>query len=434
MLRVRCRAVTPSAPPVGPDRRRRTTLVVLVGALLLSMPLWWIRWHTGPEHPYPDSFWYARQAATLIGESPADARRFAAGVECNEFSAGVVPACIQQTYGWTDAMPARYQAIFTSRPGYALLTAPFVAVLGGRGFVLATILIALAAGVLIAYAVRLLGGSPLQSWAATVMLFLLPTGYWITRLLAESAAITATLLALCGVTVLLTRASSDSPRRADVIAGTAVVVGLALLILSKPATGLLLSAAFALATGVLAGWTRLRRRANPSRRLLIALGASGGVTVAWLAASSLLGLPGASDTLQDTFTNHFEVPDVPDPWTRLLDLNRTFWPDQLSHWLNDGIPLAASTFLAVLVFGLAALAISTRRSIALVWGMAAVAAMATVAAHPVVSEIDRLVVFAWLPVVLGLALVLRRPGTAPTSGSAIESSEVEAPSLVATRT
>jgi hypothetical protein len=420
--------VTPTAPPVAPgrslpsavQRRRRTTLLVLVGALLLSMPLWWIRWHTGPEHPYPDTFWYARQAATLVGDSPTDARRFAAGVECNEFSEGVVPDCIQQTYGWTDAMPARYQAIFTSRPGYSLLTAPFVAVLGGRGFVLATILIALAAGVLIAYAVRLLGGSPLQSWAGTVLLFLLPTGYWITRLLAESAAITATLLALCGVTVLLSSPASPHEAgswirrwRVELLAGAALVVGLVVLILSKPATGLLLSAAFTVATGSLTAWSLIRRRANPSRRVLIALGCSGVVTMAWLGISALLGLPGASDTLQDTFTNHFAVADVPDPWTRLLDMNRAFWPAQLSQWLNQGIPLAASTFLAVLVFGLAALAVSARRSIALVWGMAALAALATVAAHPVVSEIDRLIVFAWLPVVPGLALVLRRPGPRP---------------------
>ena len=107
---------------------------------------------------------------------------------------------------------------------------------------------------------------------------------------------------------------------------------------------------------------------------------------------------------------------MPDPWSRLIDMNRAFWPVQLDGWLNGGAPFAASPFLAFVLAGLLAVAWAAPGRLALLWLAAGGTGVLSVVAHPVSSEVDRLLVYLWLPVAAGLALALRRarPAAEPT--------------------
>ena len=44
-----------------------------------------------------------------------------------------------------------------------------------------------------------------------------------------------------------------------------------------------------------------------------------------------LGLPSSQVTLQDTFTRHFESPEISDPWRALFGLAVRFWRDWLAQ-------------------------------------------------------------------------------------------------------
>ncbi|MEV4463895.1 hypothetical protein AB0J51_09750 [Micromonospora echinofusca] len=392
--------------PAAPDvRRARVRLVLgLLAAAALGSLLWWGRWETAPQHAYPDTYWYARQAVTMTGTPSAEADRFAARLVCRKGMPSPrrgVP-CVAGTRQWAADMPPRYQRIFTTRPGYSLATAPFVLVFGERGMVLATAALAVLAGVLAALAVRLLGGGLVSSLAATALLFLLPTGFWLSRLLAEAGATAFALAALCAAVPLL---RPGGTARGRLLLGGAVLAGLLGSTVTRPATGLLLSAAL---TAVFAVLTLLRRRAGWEPGLVVLTAACGVATAVWLGLSAALDIPGAAETLQDKFTVHFTRPDVPDPWPRLVELNRDFWPAQLNAWWNGGAPLAASPFLALLLVGFAALFRALPGRAALLFATTGATGLLTLVAHPKESEADRLVLVIWLPVVVGLAMLLDR--------------------------
>ena len=134
---------------------------------------------------------------------------------------------------------------------------------------------------------------------------------------------------------------------------------------------------------------------------LVLAGIGATFVVGWQVISTLFGIPGAEETLQDMFTANFVNPDVPDPWSRLLELNRSFWPLQLNTWLNLGAPFAASTFLAVVVAGLGALCWAARFRYVVLWLAVGATGVLSVAFHPVGSEVDRLIALVWLPVAVG---------------------------------
>ncbi|MFG1887976.1 hypothetical protein ACGFIR_08895 [Micromonospora sp. NPDC049051] len=408
-----------TAPATRDARRARVRLVLgLLAAAALGSVLWWGRWETAPRHAYPDTYWYARQAATVTGTPSAEADRFAARLVCRQGMPSPRPgvSCVTATRQWAASMPPRYQRIFTTRPGYSLMAAPFVLAFGERGMVLVTAALAVLAGVLAALAVRLLGGGLLSSLAATALLFLLPTGFWLSRLLAEAGATMFALAALCAALPLL-RPGGSTRRR--LLLGGVVAAGLLASTVTRPATGLLLSAAL---TGVFGVLTLLRRRAGREPGLLVLTAACGVATAVWLGLSAALDIPGAAETLQDKFTVHFTRPDVPDPWPRLVELNREFWPAQLNAWWNGGAPLAASPFLALLLIGFAALFRALPGRAALLFATAGATGLLTLVAHPKPSEADRLILVIWLPVVVGLAMLLgrpARPAPAPASDTTV---------------
>jgi hypothetical protein len=111
-----------------------------------------------------------------------------------------------------------------------------------------------------------------------------------------------------------------------------------------------------------------------------------------------------SESLQDSFTDHFYQPDVPDPWSRLLEVNSRYWP----HWLTF-TPMNV-TLLAGCVVGGWAMWRRDRFVAVLVLACGALA-FALTAAHPEVSQGDRLYVLAWLGPVVGLPMAVQRPAT-----------------------
>jgi hypothetical protein len=378
------------------------TLVLLAVAATLSGVLWALRWDTTNQRAYPDSYWYTKQAAAFAGMSGHEAEALAARTVCERGQPVLEgwPNCPDGIRAYAGQFPPRYDRILDTRPGYPLVAAPFVAVFHERGMTLATLLLGVLAGVFAALVVRQLGGTWAQSLIAVVLLYLLPTGFWISRLLAESGAVAAALGTLCAITALL-RAPAG---RARVRAAGLVAVGLLVTTLMRPASGVLLAALVA-GTALLLVTVRLSTRRRPEPAVLTLTATAAGVVVLWQLIGLVFGLPGTHETLQDKYTDHFRVPDVPDPWTRLWAQNQVFWPVRIDHWLSDGQPS-----LAFLAGGGYVTWQTLPRRDALIWLAAGATGLVTVAAHPLWTESDRLQIFIWLPLVVGVAMVGPRSG------------------------
>jgi hypothetical protein len=115
--------------------------------------------------------------------------------------------------------------------------------------------------------------------------------------------------------------------------------------------------------------------------------------------------------MQDTFTRHFIRPDVSDPVGRLFASNLHFW---------GYFPVLEPTSL-LLILGLVVIGVRLCRRdavfAALVIAIAATG-IGTVAAHPVASQADRLMVAVWLLIVLGVPLLVSDFGRRFAPGSA----------------
>jgi len=129
------------------------------------------------------------------------------------------------------------------------------------------------------------------------------------------------------------------------------------------------------------------------------------------ALSTLLGLPGLSASLQDTFTKHFIRPDVSDPLGRLVRLDVHFW---------GAYPVSEPTALLTAA-GLVALGVLLIRRDA-VYGILVVAisltGLAAVVAHPIASQSDRLMMPVWLLLVLGVPRLMARTAPPPSAPAA----------------
>jgi hypothetical protein len=140
-------------------------------------------------------------------------------------------------------------------------------------------------------------------------------------------------------------------------------------------------------------------------------GLSAGGALAALVLSKALGLPGTTDSLQDTFTLHWTRPEIADPWQALVRLNLNYW----GQWLQKEALAPMLLFLiAVGAWGV------WQRSVPVALCVIAMGAtgFATAAAHPLAVELDRLYVAVWLIPVIGVPLALARlarpvPGRSP---------------------
>ncbi|MGW3910069.1 hypothetical protein ACWEBX_00860 [Streptomyces sp. NPDC005070] len=404
--------VTPSLTARIAVRARRGRYVLPLSICLLyavfqlvAAPQWTM---------FPDSYRYARAAEQYLGVPREEAHRTALAAFCvsradraahderlqpmvhesrNALGTAAERACLKR---WTDAPDIttgdpRYQAIFSGRPGYPLLAAPFVGAFGVLdGMRLLGVLLA-AGGSLLVYG--LLGGAGLNRRAAAVgqVAFLAtPLGWWSAQALGEGLFTVCVLCVLWGGLLLL--------RRRSLVKGTALV---ALGYVAGGVTRYSSALVLAVVLGAAATWALCLRPPWRHRgtAVLVAssLAAAGGVAL----AMRMLGLPSSQVTLQDTFTHHFDTPEIAAPWSALLDLDARFWPDWIAR--QAGMPY----FLVLTGLAVWAL-VRYGNGLGLPAFGAAVTGACAVAAHPLVQEADRLGVLMWMPVVLGLPLVVDR--------------------------
>ncbi|MFF0466558.1 hypothetical protein ACFYPX_03820 [Micromonospora zamorensis] len=396
-------------------RLTRPRLVELCWVLLvvaISAGLFLVRY----EDPHRiassgDSYWYMRQAQMFTGVDERTASARTSKLVCQDINRSAVdqgqrPTC--RSYPQR-GVSERYIAIFDSRPGYPLLAAPFVKALGPwRGMMVTTMLLAVAAGLLMYLAVWMALGGRLAGLIATVLLFLLPTGFWMTRMLAEGAVLVGCLGTLIGVMVLM---------RGRTAAGLLIAVpALGWTLSAKSANGVALALVL-LVAGLIALVTR-----GANRRGALVTAALGLATLSvWFTVSHLLALPSLNETIQDFATRHFKRPDIPDPYGWLLQQNLDFWPGQIRAAL-----IAPLTLLTTVTA--AAILMLRARHVALLWIGVGLSGLALLIAHPIGGEAERLLLPVWLPIAasFGYATALAL-GRVTRPRDAAPESEVEIP-------
>ncbi|MFE2430699.1 hypothetical protein ACFXJ5_28635 [Streptomyces sp. NPDC059373] len=372
---------------------------------------------------FPDSYRYARAAEQYLGESRTQAHRTALAAFCASRadqaaaasrldplgeSPGVVKGedekrCLAR---WADAVDIttgdpRYQAIFSSRPGYPLVAAPFVGAFGVlRGMRLLGLLTAAGGSLMVAGLLRGAGLSWRGAVGGQVAFLASPLGWWSMQALGEGLFTLCSFGALWGAVLLF--------RRRPAAGGSVMAASLALGAVTRYSSILVLAALLAAVAVAAAAFSRRLRHSGTA--LLAAM--CGTATLATAAAMRLLGLPSSEITLQDTFTRHFRHPDVPDPWGRLFALAGRFW----THWFAEQ---AAMPYFLLLT-ALAAWALVTYGA-GLGWPVlaAAVTGAVLVTGHPLAQEAGRLGVLMWTPVVLGLPLLLEPRAVSSRVGVAV---------------
>ena len=359
--------------------------------------------------PSNDTYQYAKVTMRILGDSQEQAVHDAVVMYCQDSgNAAATAATLDSAAGstgsgtdYTSAYQAclhtyrngltpsspRYIAIFTSRPGYPLLSAPFAAVFGLRfGMWMAAMLCTLAASFLVIALLRLAGCSDLLALGGQVLFLAAPTGYWGSRMLTDGPSLATSLLALLGAVLLA---------KGRIRSGVWVLVaGLVTGFVVRYSSEQLVALVLAVAALICLRWVPSSRGRGMK---LLAVVSGAGLVVSEL-ASTVLGWPGFSVSLQDTFTKHFIRPDVSDPLGRLVRLDLSFW----AYY-----PVYESTAL-LLAVGLIAIGVAVIRRDA-VFGVLSIAIAATglgaVIAHPIESQADRLMSPVWVLLALGLPLL-----------------------------
>lgn len=345
---------------------------------------------------FPDSFQYARQAEVVLGLSPAEATASAADAYCRSRAQETgdqtsAQACVEAYRDPGHTVDARYESIFTSRPGYPIAAAPFVAVFGVSGGMRTLgLLLACTGGLLTYVALRSAGLRPVAAVAGQVVYLASPLGWWSLQATSEGLVNVAVLAALIGIL---------AARRGRLLGGLALItVSWLALAFTRFSSLVLIGGAMAVAC-VIAAQTVDRDKLVARRGLLIVAALSAGAAAATTAAIAVLGLPGASVTLQDLLTRHFTSPPVKNQWWQLFVRNYHFWPS----WLVT--PSVSTALLLCAVAGTAALAAWRRDLMWIALGFAA-AGFAQIAAHPLMSEAPRLGQLMWMPAVIGSGVLL----------------------------
>jgi hypothetical protein len=119
---------------------------------------------------------------------------------------------------------------------------------------------------------------------------------------------------------------------------------------------------------------------------------------------------GPSDSLQDTFTNHFARPDVTDSWHKLARLNVQYW----SQWAQEQV--RSPWLVAAVAIGSVTL-VRRYRTFGLIAVAVALTGFLNQAAHPVASQSDRLLIEVSVAAVLGLPLLANPRSNTPAGGT-----------------
>lgn len=376
------------------DRRPRRFGAIILVAVFLGAGLWLLRWWGDDSRATPDTFWYARDAFQYAGYPEPAADLIAAHITCRAYvharDSLRYDSCLRYRSRLPHRAPPRFRRIFTSRPGYALLTSPFIRVFGRAGFAIGTGTLGVACGVAIVALALAAGLRPAQAFAAEVLFYLLPTGLWVSRLLAEAPMVLCLFVALIGAIRLA--ADRTGGLAARLPAAGLLAAGLSCLCVVKPANGVALAGALALVAAARLPFGRARHG-----HLLI-----GAVAVVVLTGnllvSAVLRLPGVDETLQDAFTRHFHKPDVEHPWQLLGALDLHVLEAQITpHLISHPLIPAGYLFGALGLFGW------TRFDAALPIACAGLTGVGVIAMHPLITETARLTVVTWIPVAIGLA-------------------------------
>ncbi|WP_327354665.1 hypothetical protein [Streptomyces sp. NBC_01304] len=334
-----------------------------------------------------DSYRYTRASLQLLGMERAEAQLAARDAYCDAQPAPNRAACLKANpHGLLPDHP-RYERIFDTRPGYPLLAAPFIAAFGVlKGLWLLSLALTTTLGVLVYRLLRIAGTPRYAALAGQVVALMGGLGYWGARHLADTLVAPCVVACAIGAVHVL-----EGRRRAG---WTWLVAGLAAVGLAKYSTAMLLTVCLAAVAGAYA-W-RVRHQVTLYRRALALLGGSAGAALVVNVTTAALGLPGLSESMQDTLTRYFTRPDVPDPVRGMLALEAGYWPSWLH--LNAGF----AVLLAVCCF-----ALWRGRPVLAVPGIAVgLTGIGTAVAHPLLEELDRLWVLAWLPVALGVPLLV----------------------------
>ncbi|WP_420033935.1 hypothetical protein ACN2WE_16385 [Streptomyces sp. cg28] len=373
-----------------------------------------LQWAVGtPATVWPDSTRYARAAEQHLGATRADAYAAALAPFCADraeraareaalrplppepvsFRAGREDGCLRAYArgGDVTTVDARYQSVFESRWAYPWTLVPFAAGFGLADGLRVHGLVTAAGCALLTFGVLRAAGLGRRAAAAgQIVLLATPLGWWTLQPLTEGLVLACVLAALWGAAGLV-RGTAGRLQYGLLLAGA-----LAGCFLVRYSTALPLCAALAAAMTA-HGVARTRAGRDAAGSWWAAGIAAAGLCVS-AGAVSLLTLPTSGVTLQDTFTAHFTHPPVPDPWSRLWELNSAFW----SQWW--GGQMTQPSFLALT--GAAAWALRRRApALGLLSCAVALLGLAQIAAHPLAGEAERLGVLMWLPVVLGLPFV-----------------------------
>ncbi len=386
-----------------------------------------------------DSYRYAREAYEFLGDSPREATRKAVAAYCVDTArlvhrnrmldqlrfrgpgreAEYTATCEKKYAGGLTPTDPRYDRIFHTRPGYPLVAAPFVALLGAKaGLTLVALAFTTLAGYLVFCFLSALRAPPGAAVLGQVLCYVTPLASWGGRPLTEGPALAA-LTALLPASVWLLQ--GRILRGALLFAG-AFGFGLAVKYSSFLMVGPFLTVA-ACATLLLAHRTRSRRtcdRGTGDRGTWWLAGLSAGGTSLALVLSRALHLPGLTDSLQDTFTLHWTRPEIADPWRALARLNVTYW----WQWLQTQALAPLLLFLlAVGAWGV------WKRSVPVALCVLAVGltGFAATVAHPLAIEQDRLYVTVWLIPVTGVPLAVTRFSAVRSARVALPGAPAAAP-------
>ncbi|WP_229072052.1 hypothetical protein [Actinoplanes sp. DH11] len=411
-------------------------------ALLVAMVFGVLQIPKGPGNVSPDMTQYLNQTYDLLGDTPAEARDRTIKIYCANWgrphlfevsATGPYDAtsateyaekCVERLRSQNDLAPGtvygpalaksgliespRYEAIFLSRPGVAWFYAPAVALLPDRfALGLTAFLLVALAGFLVFLMLRALRVATPIALAGQVLFYLLPITSWSIDPRGEAPVILLTTAILLGTIYVIT----DRVR-----AGVALIVAAyALGFVVKGSQFMLLGAAMA-ATATLA-LLFARRAGRPLRPLLLILGLSVAAAAVNFFGAKLMGWPGGTESMQDLLTNHYANPDVPDPVAQWLERNRYYWV----WWLVEQLraPLVLASWL-IGAWGL----LWARSSAAFAVFAVALGGFLNQAGHPNPTQSDRLIITAWMLVIIGVPVLLnhyverRRRPAEPVDGPA----------------
>jgi hypothetical protein len=345
-----------------------------------------------------DTYRYVTAIERDLGKSPAQARAVALDYYCTDLArttgnsatrAGIRGGCVAEWSARGGLAPnqPRFNLIFDSRPGYPLLAVPFVAGLGlNRGLAVLSVLLALLAGWGVALLIRLAGGGAPAALAGMVALYVLPTWFWLNQFLSEAPTLVLTIAVLIGAVLML---------RGRTGLGLAVsTFAYAFGFVVRYSTFSVQAGCMALTIALLAWWNRPWR----TRSSALLAGYSAGVFAVLSALPAVFGWPGFKASLEDTFTGHYTKPTPPDLYGKWLALNKHFWLATAKNYLHAPLVPALVLLGAVLLW-------RYRRELGAIVGSAALTGLATAAAHPLTSQLDRLYYQVYLLAVCGSAVL-----------------------------